>query len=92
MDVRLHGAYVHCLLQQECPTVQENQRIMKKSTGQIVFFSCSLLFFLYCLVSSICNGDKTIAIILAAIMVVLNSAQLYLVCKGKRLEDDKSKE
>ena len=61
---------------------------MKKSTGQIVFFSLSLLFFLYCLASSIYKGDKTIAIVLTAIMVVLNVVQLYMVCKGKRLEDD----
>ena len=62
---------------------------MKKGTGQIIFFSLSLLFFVYYLVSSICKGDKAIAIILVAIMVVLNTIQLYLVIKGKRLEDDK---
>jgi len=57
---------------------------MKKRTGAIVFFSISLLFFLFLLVSDLIKGGRALSIVLIAVMVIISAVQLYLVCKGNQ--------
>ena len=65
---------------------------MKKPIGAIVFFSLAVLFGVYSLISSICQHDRPISIILTAILLLIFAAQLYLTVKGTRKQDDESGE
>ena len=63
---------------------------MKKPIGAIVLFSFGVLFGVYLLISSICQHDRPISIILTAILLLIFAAQLYLTLKGAREQDDES--
>ena len=63
---------------------------MKKPIGAIVIYSIGVLFGVYLLISSICQHDRPISIILTAILLLIFAAQLYLTLKGARMQDDES--
>ena len=63
---------------------------MKKPIGAIVIYSIGVLFGVYLLISSICQHDRPISIILTAILLLIFAAQLYLTVKGARKQDDES--
>ena len=65
---------------------------MKKPIGAIVIYSIGVLFGVYLLISSICQHDRPISIILTAILLLIFAAQLYLTLKGARKQDNESNE
>ena len=65
---------------------------MKKQVGAIVLYSIAVLFGVYWLISSICQHDRPVSIILIAILLVIFAAQLYLTLKGVRKQDDQNSE
>lgn len=65
---------------------------MKKPIGAIVIYSIGVLFGVYWLISSICQHDRPISIILIAILLLIFAAELYLTLKGARMQDDQDSE
>ncbi len=65
---------------------------MKKPVGGIVVYSIGVLFGLYWLISSICQHDRPISIILIAVLLLIFAAELYLTLKGARMQDDQDSE
>ena len=65
---------------------------MKKPVGAIVLYSIGVLFGVYWLISSICQHDRPISIILIAVLLLIFAAELYLTLKGARKQDDQDSE
>ena len=65
---------------------------MKKPVGAIVLYSIGVLFGVYWLISSICQHDRPISIILIAVLLLIFAAELYLTLKGARMQDDQDSE
>ena len=65
---------------------------MKKQVGAIVLYSIAVLFGVYWLISSICQHDRPVSIILIAVLLLIFAAELYLTLKGARMQDDQDSE